>query len=101
MKERYERANTVSGIRSFHHFLPISDSIIGSKYVSDDQYYAVQFDFNIVYLLGPGNTLSPSQFVVCLYDRQYWIGIIIALSTDNLDVKIKFVHPKLPILPLK
>ena len=69
MEERYKRADTVPGTRSFHQLLPISDSIIGAKYVSNDQYYVVQFDFNIVHLLGRGDTLSPSQFVVCLYDR--------------------------------
>ena len=66
MEERYKRADTVPGTRSFHQFIPISDSIIGAKYVSDDQYYAVLFDFIIVHLLGLGDTLSPSQFVVCL-----------------------------------
>ena len=68
MEERYKRADTVSGTRSFHQLTPISDLIIDAKYVSDDQYYAVQFDFDIVHLLGPGDTLSASQFVVCLYD---------------------------------
>ena len=66
MEERYKRADTVPGTRSFHQFIPISDSIIGAKYVSDDQYYAVLFDFIIVHLLGLGDTLSPSRFVVCL-----------------------------------
>ena len=62
--------------------------------VSDDQYYTVQFDLNIVHLRGPGDTISPSQFVVCLYDRQYWVGIIMEVSTENLDVKVKFMHSK-------
>ena len=101
MKEIYKRSDTVPGTRSFQQFIPISVSITGAKYVSDDQYYAVQFDFNIVHLLGPGDTLSPSQFVVCLYDRQYWVGIIMEVSTENLDVKVKFMHPKLPTPSLK
>ena len=92
MEERYKRADTVPGTRSFHQFIPISDSIIGAKYISDVQSYAVQFDFNIVHLLGPGDTLSPSQFVVCLYDRQYWVGIIMEVSSDILDVKVKFMQ---------
>ena len=96
MEERYKRTDTVLGTRSFHQFIPISDSIIGAKFVSDDQYYAVQFDFNIVNLLGPGDTLSPSQFVVCLYGRQYWVGIIMEVSTENLGGNVKFMHPKLP-----
>ena len=100
MKERYKRADTVPRARSFHQFISVSDSIIGAKYVSDDQYYAIQFDFNIVHLLWPGDTLfSPSQFAVCLYDRQYWVRTV-EVSTENLDVKVKFMHPKLPT-PLK
>ena len=66
---------------SFHQFISISYSIIGVKYVSDDQYYAVQFSFNIVHLLEPGDAPSTSQFVVCLYNRQYWVGIITQVST--------------------
>ena len=60
MEERYKRTDTVPGTRSFHQFIPISDSIIDAKYVSDVQYYAIQFDFNIVHLPGPEDTLSPS-----------------------------------------
>ena len=101
MEERYKRADTVPGTRSFHQFTPISDSTKGAKCVSDDQYYAVQFDFNIVHLLGPRDTLSPSQFVVYLHDRQYWVGIIMEVTTENLDVKVKFMHPKLPTPALK
>ena len=92
---------TLPGTRSFHQFIPISDSIIDAKYVSDDQYYVVQFDSCIVHLLGPGNTLSPSQFVACLYDRRYWVGIIVEVLTENLDVKVKFMHHKLPTPSLK
>ena len=101
MEERYERADTVPGNRSFHQFIPISDSITGAKYVSDDQYYAIQFDLNIVHLLGPEDTLSPSQFIVCLYDRVCRVGIIMEISNENLDVKVKLMHPKLPTQSLK
>ena len=101
MEERYKRADTVPGTRSFHQFTPISDSIKGAKCVSDDQYYAVQFDFNIVHLLGPRNTLPPSQFVVYLHGRQYWVGIIMEVTTENLDVKVKFMHANLPTPSLK
>ena len=69
--------------------------------VSDDQCYAVQFDFNIIHLLRPGDTLSLYQFVVCLYERQYWVRITIKISTENSDVKVKFIHPKLPTPSLK
>ena len=84
------------GTRSFHQFIPVTDSIKGIKYVSDDDYYVLQFDFKVVHLRGSGDALSPSQFVVCLHDKNYWVGIIMEVSTENLDVKVKFMHPKLP-----
>ena len=65
MEERYKRTETVPGIGSFHKFIPIYESIIGAKCVSDDKYYAVQFDFNIVQLPGPGDTFSFS--VCCMF----------------------------------
>ena len=101
MEEKYKGADTVPGIRSFHQLITTSDSIISAKYVPDDQYYTIQFDFNIAHLLGPRDTLSPSLFAVCLYDRQYWAGIIMEVSTENLDVKVKFMHPKLSAPSLK
>ena len=49
----------------------------------------------------PWDALSPSLFVVCLYDRKYWVGIIMEVSTENLNLKVKFMHPKLPTPSLK
>ena len=40
--------------------------------------------------------LFPTQVVVCLYDKQYKVGIIMEVSTGNLDVKVKFMRPKFP-----
>ena len=69
-EERCKRVDTVPGTRSFHQSIPISDSVIGAKYISDDQYYAVQFDFNIVHLLGPGIPfLLLSLFYVFMIDN--------------------------------
>ena len=65
MEEIYKRAETVPGTVSFHQFIPVYESIMGAKCVADDKYYAVQFDFNIVQLPGPGDTFSFS--VCCMF----------------------------------
>ena len=39
--------------------------------------------FSLTSILEPGDTRSPSQFVVCLYDIQYWVRIIMEVSTEN------------------
>ena len=51
MEEKYKRADTVPGIRSFHQLITISDSIISAKYVPDDQYYTIQHFKNQIELL--------------------------------------------------
>ena len=51
MEEKYKRADTVPGIRSFHQLITISDSIISVKYVPDDQYYTIQHFKNQIELL--------------------------------------------------
>ena len=39
--------------------------------------------------------------ISCLYDTKYWVGIIIEVSTENFDVKVKFMHPKIPTPSIK
>ena len=70
MEERYKRTDTVLGTRSFHQFIPISESIIDAKYASNDQYYAVQIDFNMFIYLGQViHFLLLSLLYVCMVDN--------------------------------
>ena len=34
-----------------------------------------------------------SDFVVCSYDEEYWIGLIDEVDEEHNDVKAKFMHP--------
>lgn len=38
----------------------------------------------------------PGKYVVCLYDRQWWIGNIRAISEEEQDVQVTFMHPHGP-----
>ena len=90
---RYTNAKTVSGTRSFHHFVPLSASCIGTKRISKDQNYALHFNF----LSTPASepiVISVNSFVVCLYDDENWIGLIEEVDNDQRDAKIRFMHPK-------
>ena len=83
----YTNAKTVPGTRSFHHFVPLSASCIGTKRISMDQNYALQFNF----LSTPASepiVLSVNSFVVCLYDAK-WIGLIEEVDNDQRDAKIR------------
>ena len=46
-----------------------------------------------------GYTLSdmiPGKYVACLYDQQWWIGNICAISDEEQDVQVQFMHPHGP-----
>ena len=40
-----------------------------------------------------------SDFILCLYDGQDWVGIIDELDDENDNVKVKFIHPHYPSRP--
>ena len=51
--------------------------------------------------LGQGIHFLLLSLLYILYDKQCWVGIIMEVSNENLDVKVKFMHPKLPTPSLK
>ena len=46
LKTRFLDAKTVPGTRSYHHFVPLSGSCIGTKRTLTDEEYALKFDFH-------------------------------------------------------
>ena len=89
MEKKIDTKELTLSLESGLFIIPFQyNSIIGSKYVSPDQYYFVQFNFNIIDLLGLG-------------DSQYCISIIIVVSTENLHVNVKFIYSKLSTPSLK
>ena len=45
LKTRFLEAKAVPGTRSYHHFVPLSSSCIGTKRTLTDEEYASKFDF--------------------------------------------------------
>ena len=64
--------------------------------MSEDKEFALEFDL----VLGSKNQraakLAMSDFIVCLYDGHYWVGLIDEVDNENDDVKVKFMHPHFP-----
>ena len=71
---------------------------MAAKRVSEDQSYSMEFNL----VLGKENTVNLSKdpkvsdFVVCSYDEEYWIGLIDEVDEEHDDVKVKFMHPSYP-----
>ena len=99
LKERFSSVTTLLGTRSFHHFVPLSESVMAAKWVSEDHVYAIEFDLIRGMKSKPGNSSADpklSDFVVCAYDEKHWIGIVDAIDEEHDDIKIKFMHPCYP-----
>ena len=95
IREHLSQAKTVPGTRSFHQFIPISSSIIGTKRVSEEVDFALRFSFGEEQLEGVEARVG--QFVVCNYDKLYWAGMLIEVDNDMHDVNVKFMHPSPPL----
>ena len=53
-------------------------------------------------MLGKKSTVNVSDpkvsdFVVCLYDEEYWVGLIDEVNEGHDDVKVEFMHPSYPV----
>lgn len=34
-----------------------------------------------------------SGFVTCTYDREWWLACVLEVDTENIEVKVSFLHP--------
>ena len=94
---RFYNVCTLPGTRSFHQFVPLSESVMAAKRVSEDQSYSIEFNLvlgktNVVKMSDP----KVSDFVVCSYDEEYWIGLVDEVNEEHNDVRVKFMHPSYP-----
>ena len=95
LKTRFLNAKTVPGTRSYNHFVPLSSLCIGAKRKSIDEKYALKFDFALE-VEQICTSFSLNSFTICLYDKEYWIGLVEEIDSAQKDIKVKFMHPKCP-----
>ena len=98
---RFSVAKAIPGIRGYHQFVPVSESLIKMRRVSDNN----EYDFEFAFCGGNTNTKSSgvsnikaSQYILCKYDGLYWIGITSEIDSASSDIKVKFMHPHFPSL---
>ena len=95
LKERLEKASTIPGTLSFHPFYPLDDLKIATKRCSEDKEIA------LVHSFFPNTTIAEIEvfhfeYVCCLYEQQWWIGMVQDISKKEADVYVKFMHPHGP-----
>jgi hypothetical protein len=97
LQPRFTMGRTLPGTRSFHHFIPIDKYTISFKRMSQ------QTDVQTFKLVQIPNELVVQQviynhmdYVACMYDSFWWIGIINKKDEGEGDYKIQFMHPHGP-----
>ena len=99
ISDRFSIATTVPGTKSFHQIVPLSKSIVSMKRISDDDDFALEFDFfnkEKNYECIQIENVKISQHLLCRYDELYWIGMVSEIDSVNDDFKIKFLYPNAP-----
>jgi hypothetical protein len=101
MQERYSTAKTIPGTRSYHEFVPLNNTEIGLRRISEQEHFDSIFSFiNTIKKtkINQEAEIQVGQFIACAYDSNSWIGTIIEIDNDHKDVLVKFMHPSFPAL---
>ena len=97
LEARFQIGRTIPGTRSFHHFEPFGPYTVCYKRTSDSKDFAGTFNIS-----GGGNQLillkdlQANEYIACHYEKQWWIGIIEEVSSEEQDVLVNFLHPPGP-----
>lgn len=96
LEDRFSKAKTVPGTRSFHHFEPKSEDSVATKRVSFDDQYCTVFNFSTETQMVKMSDLGLHNYIACIYDERWYFGLVIAKFEDDGDVEVKFLHPHGP-----
>ena len=93
---RIQGTCAVPGTSSFHQFVPVGEHTIATKRCSDDNSFVLIHSlycqaFNV-------ENVHINDFVSCLYENTWWIGLVMEIDNEQTDVRVKFMHPHGPTI---
>ena len=66
------------------------------KRVSSDNNFDLLFVVRLGRIQEEQEEIKNSDFVLCRYDENRWIGIVCDIDKEHGDLDIKFMHPSYP-----
>merc|ERR1712055_870900 len=83
---------------SFHRFDPLGDLRIATKRCSEDSEISLVHSFNSNTIVTEKSEIYFFYFdyVCCLYDQLWWIGMVQDIDKEEDDVAVKCMHPNGP-----
>ena len=93
LEKRFQGTYAVPGTRSFHQFIPVGECTVAVKRCSNDHSFVLQHNLHhqpsVV-------SIDINDFISCLYEGTWWIGIVMEIDKEQNDACIKFMHPHGP-----
>ncbi|GBN18219.1 hypothetical protein AVEN_74677-1 [Araneus ventricosus] len=93
---RFENSVAITGARSFHCFVPVSESNLRCFITSQVREYEIHSTTKAVQI-----TLHTRDSIACVYDGQWWLAEVNDISDINKDVLVIFYHPAGPRTALR
>ena len=81
-------AHTIPGTRNYHDFTPLSNTIIGCKYLSSDESYSLRFNL----LKKKAYNWSANTYVSFVISNTWAVGFITAVIKDELIAEISVIQ---------
>ncbi|GBO21874.1 hypothetical protein AVEN_68988-1 [Araneus ventricosus] len=78
----------ITGTRSFHCFVPVSESNLKCFITSQATEYEIHSTTRAVQI-----TLHARDSIACVYDGQWWLAEVNDISDINKDVLVTFYQP--------
>ena len=94
LNERFEGVTRIPGTRSFHEFSPIDQYSIEMKRTREDK--EPSYVHNFKNQTKQNSVVQVLDYVSCLHDNKWWVGIITNVDKEEEDVQVKFMHPSSP-----
>ncbi|GBN12093.1 hypothetical protein AVEN_27167-1 [Araneus ventricosus] len=87
--DRFENSVAITGKRSFHCFVPVSESNLKCFITSQATEYEIHSTIKAVQI-----TLHTRDSIACVYDGQWWLAEVNDISDINKDVLVTLYQPR-------
>ena len=94
LEHRFSKCKTIPGTRSFHCVIASEYGLSFSKLSGEPSLYplSVQTKGNEI----STDNIPEASYARCLYEKEWYFGMVQEVSVEKNDVLVKFLHPNGP-----
>ena len=96
LESRFKSTVAVPGTRLFHQYDVLDESTVLVKRCSEDLEYSLKHNLLGIQQKYTSICIESSDYVACVYESKWWVGLVIEVDRENQDVLTKFMEPHGP-----